>query len=172
MNGHVLVVDQGTTSTRSIIFGPDAALVAMAQEEFPQIFPQPGWVEHDPEDRSGEPRSRQRGRLSRGPASSRARSPGSGSPTSAKRRWSGAGRPAVRSTTRSSGRIAARRRFAPNSRSADARRSCPRAPACCSIPISRRRKSPGSSTMFPARALKRSAETWPSAPSTAFSSGG
>ena len=49
MAGHVLVVDQGTTSTRSIIFGPDAALVAMAQEEFPQIFPQPGWVEHDPE---------------------------------------------------------------------------------------------------------------------------
>ena len=49
MTGHVLVVDQGTTSTRSIIFGPDAALVAMAQEEFPQIFPQGGWVEHDPE---------------------------------------------------------------------------------------------------------------------------
>ena len=49
MTGHVLVIDQGTTSTRSIIFGPDAALVAMAQEEFPQIFPQPGWVEHDPE---------------------------------------------------------------------------------------------------------------------------
>jgi glycerol kinase len=49
MTGHVLVVDQGTTSTRSIIFGPGAALVAIAQEEFPQIFPQPGWVEHDPE---------------------------------------------------------------------------------------------------------------------------
>ena len=49
MTGHVLVVDQGTTSTRSMIFGPGAALVAMAQEEFPQIFPQPGWVEHDPE---------------------------------------------------------------------------------------------------------------------------
>ena len=49
MTGHVLVVDQGTTSTRSIVFGPGAALVAMAQEEFPQIFPQDGWVEHDPE---------------------------------------------------------------------------------------------------------------------------
>src|ERR1700733_1240945 len=49
MTGHVLVDDQGTTSTRSIVFGPDAALVAMAQEEFPQIFPQPGWVEHDPD---------------------------------------------------------------------------------------------------------------------------
>src|SRR6204780_2818367 len=51
MIGHVLVVDQGTTSTRSIIFGPGAALVAMAQEEFPQIFPQGGWVEHAPEAR-------------------------------------------------------------------------------------------------------------------------
>jgi glycerol kinase len=49
MAGHVLVVDQGTTSTRAMIFGPGAALVAMAQEEFPQIFPQGGWVEHDPE---------------------------------------------------------------------------------------------------------------------------
>jgi glycerol kinase len=49
MTGHVLVVDQGTTSTRSIVFGPDAALVTIAQEEFPQIFPEPGWVEHDPE---------------------------------------------------------------------------------------------------------------------------
>jgi glycerol kinase len=46
---HILVIDQGTTSTRSIIF--DAALkpIASAQEEFPQIFPHPGWVEHNPE---------------------------------------------------------------------------------------------------------------------------
>jgi glycerol kinase len=46
---HILVIDQGTTSTRSIVF--DAALqpVASAQEEFPQIFPHPGWVEHNPE---------------------------------------------------------------------------------------------------------------------------
>jgi glycerol kinase len=50
MNGCVLVIDQGTTSTRAIIFGTDAAPVASAQEEFRQIFPQPGWVEHDPED--------------------------------------------------------------------------------------------------------------------------
>jgi glycerol kinase len=49
MASHVLVIDQGTTSTRAIVFGPDAAPVAAAQEEFPQIFPQPGWVEHDPE---------------------------------------------------------------------------------------------------------------------------
>jgi glycerol kinase len=46
----ILVIDQGTTSTRAIIFTADATPVAMAQQEFPQIFPQPGWVEHNPED--------------------------------------------------------------------------------------------------------------------------
>ena len=46
----ILVIDQGTTSTRAIVFGPDALPVAAAQEEFPQIYPHPGWVEHDPND--------------------------------------------------------------------------------------------------------------------------
>ncbi len=50
MPGAILVIDQGTTSTRAIAFGPDALPVAAAQEEFPQGFPQPGWVEHDPQD--------------------------------------------------------------------------------------------------------------------------
>src|SRR5262249_60185849 len=47
---HLLAIDQGTTSPRSIVF--DAALVpiATAQQEFTQIYPQPGWVEHDPEE--------------------------------------------------------------------------------------------------------------------------
>ena len=45
----ILVIDQGTTSTRAIVFGLDAAPVASAQAEFPQIYPRPGWVEHDPE---------------------------------------------------------------------------------------------------------------------------
>jgi len=46
---HILVIDQGTTSTRAIIFDAKLAPVARAQEEFPQIFPAPGWVEHNPE---------------------------------------------------------------------------------------------------------------------------
>ncbi len=50
MKGRILVIDQGTTSTRAIVFGADATPVAMAQREFPQIFPREGWVEHDPED--------------------------------------------------------------------------------------------------------------------------
>ena len=45
----VLALDQGTTSSRAILFDQHAAVHAVAQREFDQIFPQPGWVEHDPE---------------------------------------------------------------------------------------------------------------------------
>ncbi len=50
MKGRILVIDQGTTSTRAVVFGADAMPLAMAQQEFRQIFPREGWVEHDPED--------------------------------------------------------------------------------------------------------------------------
>ena len=46
----ILAIDQGTTSSRAILFDRDLSVVAMAQREFPQHFPQPGWVEHDPDD--------------------------------------------------------------------------------------------------------------------------
>jgi glycerol kinase len=46
---YVLALDQGTTSSRAILFGRDGRPVAVAQREFPQIFPAPGHVEHDPE---------------------------------------------------------------------------------------------------------------------------
>jgi len=45
----ILAIDQGTTSSRAIVFDESASIVAVAQAEFPQIFPQAGWVEHDPE---------------------------------------------------------------------------------------------------------------------------
>jgi glycerol kinase len=45
---HLLALDQGTSSSRAIVFHRDGHVVAMAQREFRQIFPQPGWVEHDP----------------------------------------------------------------------------------------------------------------------------
>ena len=45
----LLAIDQGTSSSRSVIYDHDARVVASAQQEFPQIYPQPGWVEHDPE---------------------------------------------------------------------------------------------------------------------------
>jgi len=50
MAQHVLVIDQGTTSTRSMVFNAAAVPVATAQLEFGQIYPRPGWVEHDPEE--------------------------------------------------------------------------------------------------------------------------
>ena len=44
----ILSLDQGTTSSRAIAFGHDGRILASAQQEFRQIFPRPGWVEHDP----------------------------------------------------------------------------------------------------------------------------
>ncbi len=45
---YILALDQGTTSSRSIVFGRAGEVIAVAQKEFPQLYPQPGWVEHDP----------------------------------------------------------------------------------------------------------------------------
>ncbi|SPJ23826.1 glycerol kinase GlpK [Palleronia abyssalis] len=47
---HILAIDQGTTSSRAIIFDGDMQVVASAQEEFEQHYPNSGWVEHDPSD--------------------------------------------------------------------------------------------------------------------------
>ena len=47
---YVLALDQGTTSSRAIVFDRQGRVVAQAQQEFPQSYPQPGWVEHDPFD--------------------------------------------------------------------------------------------------------------------------
>jgi glycerol kinase len=50
MDAFILALDQGTTSSRAILFDSAAKALAVAQKEFPQIFPRPGWVEHDPLD--------------------------------------------------------------------------------------------------------------------------
>lgn len=49
MNGYVLAIDQGTTGSRVMILNHKGQVVGLAYSEFPQIYPQPGWVEHDPE---------------------------------------------------------------------------------------------------------------------------
>ncbi|MCB9451608.1 MAG: glycerol kinase GlpK [Anaerolineaceae bacterium] len=49
MADYILALDQGTTSSRAILFNRNGRIVASAQQEFPQIYPKPGWVEHDPE---------------------------------------------------------------------------------------------------------------------------
>ena len=48
MKRYVIALDQGTTSSRCILFDQDQNIAGVAQREFSQIYPQPGWVEHDP----------------------------------------------------------------------------------------------------------------------------
>ena len=48
MGRYVMALDQGTTSSRCILFDEQGAICSVAQKEFTQIFPQPGWVEHNP----------------------------------------------------------------------------------------------------------------------------
>ena len=48
MKQYIMALDQGTTSSRCIIFDKEGKICSMVQKEFEQIFPQPGWVEHNP----------------------------------------------------------------------------------------------------------------------------
>lgn len=50
MGNYILALDQGTTSSRTIVFDKQGEIVSVAQKEFTQIFPQPGWVEHNPKE--------------------------------------------------------------------------------------------------------------------------
>ena len=50
MTAHILAIDQGTTSSRALVLDAELNVVASAQQEFQQHYPQPGWVEHEPED--------------------------------------------------------------------------------------------------------------------------
>ena len=48
MKNYILALDQGTTSSRAIVFDKAGKIVAKAQHDFTQLYPKPGWVEHDP----------------------------------------------------------------------------------------------------------------------------
>ena len=50
MSKYVAAIDQGTTSTRCILFDKQGNIVSVGQKEHEQIYPQPGWVEHNPEE--------------------------------------------------------------------------------------------------------------------------
>jgi len=50
MSSYILAIDQGTTSSRAILLDKDLNILGVGQQEFEQIYPKPGWVEHDPED--------------------------------------------------------------------------------------------------------------------------
>ena len=67
----LLALDQGTTSTRAILFGPDLVPRASAQEELPQRYPAPGLVEHDPEEIWRGALATMRGAMERGGAAAR-----------------------------------------------------------------------------------------------------
>ena len=47
-NKYVLAIDQGTTSSRAILFNNSGDVITLAQQPFQQYFPKPGWIEHDP----------------------------------------------------------------------------------------------------------------------------
>ena len=112
----VLALDQGTTSSRAILFDKRGRIVASAQEEFRQHFPQPGWVEHDPGDLWETTRRVALAVLRKGARAGATWRP-SGSRTSARPPFSGTGAPVVRFTARLSGRIDARPAPAPRSKS-------------------------------------------------------
>jgi glycerol kinase len=65
MTEYVLALDQGTTSSRAIVFDGQGRIVSTAQQEFAQIYPQPGWVEHDPDEIWDSQLSTARGALDR-----------------------------------------------------------------------------------------------------------
>ena len=50
MSRHILAIDQGTTSSRAIVFDGSLSILGVGQKEFRQHYPHPGWVEHDPEE--------------------------------------------------------------------------------------------------------------------------
>ena len=164
----VLALDQGTTSSRAIVFDERGAMRGFDQREFPQHFPSPGWVEHDPADiwrsqletaRGAMPRLRQ---ATLRPSASR---------ISERPRCCGIVRRARRSPMRSCGRTGAPRRCAKNSRFAASRSVFVPPRDSCSIPISRERSWPGCSITWRARACARNVENSPSVPSTAGSCG-
>ena len=55
MGKYLMALDQGTTSSRSILFDKSGNIISMAQKEFKQIYPEPGWVEHNPREMWGQP---------------------------------------------------------------------------------------------------------------------
>jgi glycerol kinase len=71
MSRYVMALDQGTTSSRALLFDESGQVVAVDQHEFPQYFPQPGWVEHDPEEIWESQLAAARGALAKAGASGR-----------------------------------------------------------------------------------------------------
>ena len=114
MPDFILAIDQGTTSSRAIVFDTKLRPKASAQKEFKQYFPNSGWVEHDPEEIWKSVLATCKAAISQGKDVSQKYPLPSALPTSAKPPWCGTGKPARPFTRPSSGRTGARRKFAPS----------------------------------------------------------
>jgi glycerol kinase len=150
MSGYILSIDQGTTSTRSLIFDANRHVVASAQQEFAQHYPADGWVEHDAEDIWRDTLATAKGALAK--AGLGAREIAAIGITNQRETvvlWDRA--TGTRCTAPSCGRIGGPRKSARNCTMRGMKRWCRSAPACCLTPIFRRRNWRGCWTMFPAR---------------------
>nr|WP_246317842.1 FGGY family carbohydrate kinase [Desulfoluna butyratoxydans] len=99
---YIISIDQGTTSSRAILFDKAGEIQLVTQKEFTQIFPQPGWVEHDALEIWSSVQSVLAELLANKDVSGTTSQP-SVSPTSVKPPWYGTNTPATPSTTPSSG---------------------------------------------------------------------
>ena len=150
MKRYIAALDQGTTSSRCVIFDRQGRIVGMAQREFTQLYPQPGWVEQDPMEIWSSQYCRPH--RSRGPerASSPRRSPPSASPTSGRPPFCGTrhtGRPIHNAIVWQCRRTAAHVRGAEGGHRAGGT-SSKSTPACSSTPISPPPRSSGSWTTW------------------------
>ena len=164
----ILAIDQGTTSSRAILFRADLSVLGLAQREFAQHYPASGWVEHDPEDiwRTTVETARQ----ALGGAELGAGDIAAIGITNQRETclvWDRrTGQPIHRAIVWQDRRTAETCRT-PEAAGPRAGGHAPR-PACCSIPISPPPRSPGCSITWTARARWPRPAIWPSAPSTAF----
>ena len=94
MSKYILALDQGTTSSRAILFDHAQNIVGIAQKEFTQYYPRQGWVEHDPQEIYSSQFAVMMEVIAR-PALSLPKLPASASPTSAKPPWFGTNAPAA-----------------------------------------------------------------------------
>ena len=127
----ILAIDQGTTSTRAILFEASGAVRHIARRDLRQIYPQPGWVEHDPEEIWQAVVATCREAIA---AARIVRSRRSASPISARPPCCGSVPAASRCTTPSFGKIAAPRRSASNGATRASRPRSRSAPAWCIDP--------------------------------------
>ena len=171
MPAYVGAIDQGTTSTRFIVFDATARIVsvgaARARADLSRARPCRARPAGDLAQHAGRDRRGARGER----ACAVRTSPRSASPTSARRRCSGTGAPASRCTTPSSGRTRGSTRSSRASPATAARTACAERPACRSRAISPASSCAGSSTTCRARARRRRPATRCSARSTPGSSG-